>query len=134
MNPSATSLSFSELNEAMLTKIGIVHKIKNYLDESGISIDDLLFILETYPTPKEETQGRKKASTSKPAAVAKAPARKKKAGKKKVLKNTGVNYKPKNPFIFMKDGKGYRGVGAKPAWVKEVLAAGGDLEKYRIKT
>lgn len=132
MNPSATSLSFSELNEAMLTKIGIVHKIKNYLDESGITIDDLLFILETYPARKEE-KSVNKTSVSKTAAVAKAPARKTKDGKKKSLKNTGVNYKPKNPFIYMKDGSGYRGVGAKPTWVKELLAAGGDLEKYRIK-
>ena len=134
MNPSATSLSFSELNEAMLTKIGIVHKIKKYLDESGITIDDFMFIVNTYPMPEVETKVKKSASASKPAAVAKAPARKAKAGKKKVLKNTGVNYKPKNPVIYLKDGQGYRGVGVKPTWVKELLAAGGNLEKYRIKT
>lgn len=103
-----------------------------YVSEKKAAIADIKEKINTYGITAAEIGLDKKART--PKAAAAKPARKAGAASKpKAAAKIKTAAKSKTAQFVGPNGETWGGGrGKRPAWVNEILAAGGDLEQYRV--
>lgn len=96
-----------------------------YTSEKKAAIADIKDKIKTYGITAVDIGLEKKASAAKPARKSKAAVKTKTTAKTKP--------KTKSAAFVGPNGETWSGGrGKRPAWVNEILAAGGDIEQYRV--